>query len=66
MSQDHSCSDDAVSRAVLVAKKTTYELERADTPSFLATDDALAVFAQILEMSDEEVSQILESQKVGL
>ena len=59
MSQDHSCSDDAVSRAVLVAKKTTDEQERDNTQSFLATDEALAVFAQILEMTDEEVSDLL-------
>ena len=64
MSQEHNCSDDAVSRAVNVAKKATGE--RGDTESFFVTHEALSAFAQILEMSDEEVSATLESQKVRL
>ena len=41
-------------------------------PSFLATDEALAAFAQIFEMSPEEAQdfldagKVIESQKVGL
>ena len=63
MTQEYDCSDDAISCAVKVAKMATGELDHDssldNSPSFLATDEASSVFAQILDMTDEEVLDLL-------
>ena len=43
----------------IVSVAEIVEGEHGIEPSFLASDEALTAFAQILEMSDEEVSSLL-------